>query len=335
MRFVQGHIASGTNLQDLVETISIRSREYIVAPLSDLEFGEQGQLRHAGLEYGLTRLAAHRLGGKVGIPGSFIDKGPSDIIAWNFNQFLPNARGTVQLALEGSTVVGILPERARPVPLDILVECVTDVEPRLDLARWDLVDQGLRMRFTSPALLVEPRVGDIVRAGVDVWDYENDGGSLGVSGALFRLVCSNGAVVPEVNFNGEIRREGWREPHAVVMAAVGYFQEAVQQANLFGQGLTDLTNHRFELPTDGDERSRVLRPAIRVVGIPGRFSESVANALVTEEQTAYGFYNAVTRLGRDAVAIEDRRRFERAGYLTVTRSEQLVTALEDALEAEF
>jgi hypothetical protein len=326
VRFDRDRLAAGTDIPSLVAALAGRERSYLTVPLSELRVEDDGRVSCAGTTLGLTRLAAHRLGGRVGLPGRFIDAAPSDIIAWNFNWFLPTARGTVQLAVEGDTVVGVLPERARPVPADLLVDEVAHVQPHVDMAGWALDDRGLHLRFVSPDLASEPRVGDIVRAGVDLWDNENLDGSLAVNGALFRLACTNGAIVPEINFNRELRREMWREPHAVVMAAAGFFQETVEQVSGFGERLRGLTQLPLELPVDPDLRERVLRrPASRPLGIPRSLVPALADAVVAEEPTVYGLYNAVTRLGRDAAAPDVRRRLERAGYLTVIHAEAVAT----------
>lgn len=332
MKFADFKAMTGDDLDKLGDELSGRSREYLTCPLSELEMNDRGQVVHNNFALTPTSLAAQRLGGKLGIPASYVVTAPTEIIAYNMNQFLPTARGNVQLAIEnGNKLVGVLPASARAVPADMLIDELSK-QPKLDLARWYLTERGIQIRFMSQSISVQPRVGDIVKAGVDVTDFWNDQGGLGVMGCLHRLSCTNGATVPAVTFASQLRREAWREPAALIMAATGYFNEAIRAVGSFAEGLKELTTKDLLLPVDGEGRDHVLRPTLRAVGLPSRYVESVATALPEEEPTLFGFYNAVTRLGRDAGASEQRPLFERAGFHTVVRREAVAAAFADAVE---
>lgn len=316
---------SGKTLEQLQASLVNRAREYYVTPISDLRVdGDSGELVWGHARMQMTPFAAGKLAHRVDLPGAFIQRAPTDIAATNFNRFLPGAQGNVKLAVEhidnAPVVVGLLAENSNPVPLEALVDHFATVGKNgLDDGGWHIDDNGLMVRFTSPNLVAEPKVGDIVRAAVDIRDYENDTGLIDVNGALFRLACSNGAVVPIVSFGGRLRREQWREPHAVIGAAAGYFDEAIKGVGGFVVGINELPHMPLALPDGGRERSRALRAADAVVSIGRGYDESVSEAIRAEEDTVFGFYNAVTRLGRDAKDRSARQKFERAGFNAVVK----------------
>lgn len=54
-------------------------------------------------------------------------------------------------------------------------------------------DERMHLKAIFPTLIGEPKVGDVVAAGVHVWDDEVGGGSWGVAPFSYRLICRNGA----------------------------------------------------------------------------------------------------------------------------------------------
>lgn len=332
MRLLDYRGGSGKTLEDLRTHISDRAREYLVCPISDLTVdGDSGELVRDNLRMMMTPFAASKLAHRVSLPGSFIKRAPNDLAAVNFNRFLPNAQGNVMLAIEhvenAPVVVGVLPPSANPIPLETLVEHFGNDTRGLDDGGWHHDDGGLLMRFTSPKLVAQPKVGDIVRAAVDIHDFENDTGLIDVTGALYRLVCGNGATTKAVTFGGRLRKEAWREPHAVLAAAAGYFEETLNGVGGYVRGLEELPNMEFVVPDEGSRRQRVIRRANAVVGVPGPMLESVSEAFRAEEPTMFGFHNALTRLGRDAKDRTTRASFERAGFNVITKREHVMAAV--------
>lgn len=334
MRFAQLKPQEGTDLDTLAGLVTNRQREYLTVPMSELTVNDLGQIVHNNFALNPTKTAAQRLGGRIGIPASYVAKAPTNVMAYNFNQFLPTAQGHVMLAIEdGDTLVGVLRQNATVVPSDLLLEELESRNRGMDLAKWVKTEQGFEVRFASKNLGIEPRPGDIIKAGVDLTNFENTLGGLDVNGSMYREICSNGLRVPILEINRRLRHEHWREPAALVNTAMGTFQEAVQKVVDFGDSVKSLVDFRFELPTDGDARERVLKRPMRIVGLPSRLSDSVVTSMQEEEPTLYGFHNALTRLGRDAGPWNERPMFEQAGYKVALKRDDVVTAYRDAVEA--
>lgn len=329
---------TGKTLDELRNHLANREREYLSVPLSALAVdGDSGNLVYDNFSAPMTHFAADRLSHRVGLQGAFIKRIPTDLAAVNFNRFLPATQGNTQLAIEqidgNPVIVGVLPEKVSPVPLETLVEHFGNTMPAgFEPAEWRHDDGGLQARFTTQNLVAQPKVGDIIRAGVDLHDFENDTGLLDVTGVMYRLVCGNGQTAPAITFGGKLRKEAWREPHAIVAAAAGYFDEAVKGVSEYIAGIEALPSIDIELPEDGRLREKAVKAAIKLVSITPAFSEAVSQAWRAEEQSAYGFYNSLTRLGRDSRDRTARRKFEKAGFLTVMHGREIAEAVAAVLE---
>ena len=313
--------AGSNNFDDLKSYLTSRRRDVFTSPLSGLEINpESGKLNIVGASFPMTRHAVQTLASLVKIPPRYMITTPTENAASNFNFFLPSATGNVEVLLEdmgeGNVVVGFTKENKTPIPLDLVVEELESKSHGLDLMQWRVDEAGLSARFISSKFAVEPRVGDMSYAGVDFMDFENDDGGLDVRGAIYRLACTNGTVVPEVAYGRYIRRENWKEPYAVMNAAMGYFEDTITNVASFADRLKSLTELPLELPEEKPEK--FLASPLKVLAVKAKYHESVVDALQPEEDTFYGMYNAVTRLGRDASERDVKFMFERAGFRMIS-----------------
>lgn len=331
MQFAPFPVQSGAdNFASLQTYLTSRDRDQMILPLSTLEVMNDGSLDVGGDSMFMTKFAVKNLAGLCQIPPSYMLKSPDENAMQNFNFFLPSQKGNVQIITEvidgKRSVVGLVKEKTTPIALEIVVEELEAAKHGMNLQKWWIDEQGLTARYISPAHAVEPRVGDIVNAGVDFMDYENSDGGLDVRGAMFRLVCTNGAVVPEISFGRHIKKADFKEPSVVMTTALGYFEETVRAVSSYTETLKDLTERSLELPEE--DADKFLQRPLRVLRVPKKYHEHVADAMVPEEPSFFGLYNAVTRLGRDSAARDVKFIFERAGFRCVS----LVEELQDAVD---
>lgn len=310
-----------------------RNRSFRVLPLSDLRInGETGRLETGdGEALGLTEHAARQLARKASVPAAWAISAPTDIVAETFNYFLPSQPGTVVLMLEGNDrVVGVNSDRVAPLPSEPLVERLPRVDG-MSVVNWRLEATGLAVRMESARSQVQPKVGDLVSAGVDLLLREYSDEGLGLRAVLNRLICTNGAVMPEAQDSRRLlRKEAWRSVDARIELAMEQINDVTYAALAAAENLPRLPDLSLALPDEDEERDSLLRPGLKVLGVPGRFTTAVADAMHGEDPTMFGLYNAVTRLGRDAAAAKERELFERAGYRTLVRLEPLRAAIGEA-----
>lgn len=333
MRVIDYQGASGTVLQDAVGYLADKRRALYAAPLSNLRVDpDSGHLlnKDLGLDLPLTKFSARRLATYVHVPTAWALRQPTDVVAGAMNYFLERGGGNLQVVTENDRcVVGFLPEGHVPVAGRVVVERLGEERDGFTPVHWTHDEFGLTVRSVTDRLTVEPKLGDTVQLGVDLM-LRDDRDGLGVRGVAYRLVCMNGAIAEEASaVRRMLRREGWRDPAIRTDLAIDSFNEV--SAELVGtwSALQQAARHQLSLADDDDtERVRVLSRPLRVLGLPGRFTESVSDALRGEDQSLFGVYNAVTRLGRDAVTRQTRELFERAGYRVASRLDRVVESLE-------
>ncbi len=332
MKFADFPSASGKTMTELQTHLATRSdAQYLDVPISSLRFGEDGSVGHNGSRYPITSTGVRGISRPLkGAPFYFIEHAPTDIAVENLNYFLPASQGNIRLVIENDVCVGAVPANYEPVRHPVLVDALTHADQGFELQNWRCGNEGLFLRYTSPEFAFEPKEGDELRAGVDVRNPDCDRGrGLDVTGQIFRLVCSNGMVIPEITFRRRLTGSGWRKPEELALHAVGYFQDActetMQQSGAIS-ALVDVPIKEFD-PSDEQECKREIKPAVEMIRCPGSLSLSLAEVLRTEDRTLFGFYNAVTRLGRDAAEPKLQHTLERCGFRVVERQGELAELL--------
>lgn len=344
MRLASPLTADGTTLDSAVQYLHERRRELRVVPLNEVHVDpDSGALVQDGMEYLMTRKAAHQLFTKVGVTPGYALKVPNALAANNANTFLREAKGHVQLCLEsvgGSDpiVAGVLKERTRPVdPLDVLDRVGEGLIERHDfqLRTWRVDAQGFSIRTSDRERPISPVVGDLMEAMVDITVRQNDELTITVQGGLYRLICLNGATSREL---GAVRRgvikEAWRDPSARIRMTLAAIPEIMDEITLAVPNLKVLAERSLDLPDVEDRITfvRVALEAIPVRPIKGRaFAETVSEQLYLEGEGRTGFdlFNALTSIGRESMVPDRRVLFESAGWNLARDPEPVFRALDD------
>lgn len=349
MHVVQNPYKTGKSFQEAVTYLQSRQRTLIPTDVSVLSVdGDTGQLIYGGDRYDMTDRAISQISSRLGITASYVKKIDNGIAAENFNTFFPHAIGRGLLAVEASDsdesagiVTGFLKEASSPIDPAALAESVAEryadryADGGLDLASWFSDDAGLVLRMISPRQS-EPRLGDVVQAGVDIMARQDSNVSLGIRGNIFRLVCTNGAVAAEpVGLKMAIRRAEWQNPTARIELAMALVDETVQGVFHTVQNLAGLTRMELELPSSPEGRYDVIRAGLRsnTVGVikAKPLTEATVDAMYQEEPTMFGLYNALTRIGRDSRDPKMRRLFEQAGFGVALNPAPVFQSISDAV----
>ena len=345
MHMVEAPNRSGTTFQEAITFLQSRQRTLIPSDVSVLTVdGETGQLIYGGDRYDMTERAINQICGRIGVTSSYVKKIDNEIAATNFNTFFPHAIGRGILAIEASEsdesvgiVTGFLKESSAPIDPVNLAESVAErySDDSMDLASWFSDDAGLVLRLVSPRK-AEPRLGDVVQAGVDVLARQDSNVSIGIRGNVFRLVCTNGAIAPEPHgLKTVIRRAEWQDPAARIELAMALVDETVMGTFNTVQALGGLTRMDLDLPASAEGRYEGIRAGLRTNTIGAikakPLTEATVDAMYSEEPTMFGLYNALTRIGRDSRDPKLRRTFELAGYGVALNPGPVYGAITDAL----
>tara|TARA_R100000656_G_scaffold124239_1_gene101982 strand:- start:37 stop:1236 length:1200 start_codon:yes stop_codon:yes gene_type:complete len=139
------------------------------------------------------------------------DNGKFDLLADNFNSWLhtPDTARENRMFRLIKTPYSVCDYTLRSMKSDMYLRLdnefvldtlrpVLDDFPELEVQSLNAGDHSLHAKFTSPQLRGEVEIGDIVEAGVRLWNNEIGLAFLWIQAYLGRLACTNGAVMADL-----------------------------------------------------------------------------------------------------------------------------------------
>ena len=177
----------------------------------------------------------------------------------------------------------------------------------------DRFDDGRRLflRAILP-LRDEVRPRDVVEGGIAV---RAAGQKIEVCPYVFRQVCRNGAIMPQVAETRRIRRVDFAAPSEAIEAVNDHVREAVRAcsaAEVFAHAAGQLKSAAItEVPHDVSELLMLF--SFRRT-IPADLQEEIVRTFLhAGDRSAYGLMNAVTSIARDQQNPQIRWRLEELG----------------------
>lgn len=271
------------------------------------------------LRYPTTEHFRRQLAEKLKIPFSYFQRMHVDqprLLDENVNTWLkeePEAR--MVRTLDGNARAYLSDRYRRMDNYDLMANVLPILKqiPGAQFESTELTERRIYLKVVTPRIRTEVKVGDVVQAGVMITNSEIGLGALTVQPLMFRLVCSNGLVVPDramrkhhvgrvqETSDEEVKifrddtleaddRAFWLKVRDVVQASVsqGALNEAAEKMRrMLGIGIAGdpakaVENMAVKFLLNQEERSGVLR------------------ALITEgEMNAFGLVNAVTRFAQE------------------------------------
>jgi hypothetical protein len=282
---------------------------------SGIHLSPEGRLIAGDQTYLLEPAAKKDLARRARIPSDFFEALPPDLQAALFNRLYPTTlmHPTTPAELNVAIMDGRLAVSISDAALAVVrgvdvLEAVLEATPpdrgereSFEVAHFRL-NGGISLSLVSPTISAEPRVGDIVRGGVDV--HHSDTGAFGtqVSSYLFRLVCTNGQLlrVCEHDEDLRVRRGGPETADAVLRRVRDVTCLAWQDLQLKLAVLRDLTNEVV------DDPAAVIDRILRDAGFypSQKLIRELLAALNADELgnrgTLYDVMNAFSRVGTHA-----------------------------------
>ena len=195
---------------------------------------------------------------------------------------------------------------------------ILSINPNLNLQEAFLSDTHLQLSITQEESDRHVRPGDAVKYGVVLLNSEVGLGSLSLSSFIYRLVCSNGLVVPEregslrrihlgramADVNDNYNRSIWRE-----------YSNAIKEL---------LSSKRFE-EIMASMRAAAARPIVKdaeviVEEIGKKFNLSKEEQALVQAQykanadmSVWGLVNSVTEAAKEATTIQRRNELQIIG----------------------
>lgn len=150
--------------------------------------------------FGITKIAHEQIGTRLGIPRKYYDRMAQDapaLLVDNVRHWLIEEPAERMFRTLDGNVRAVLSNRYRRLDnYDLMQHLLPELNAidGLDFFVTALTPERLFIRATLPGLEADIRVGDTVRAGVEITNSEVGRGSLQVRPYLLRLVCLNGMV---------------------------------------------------------------------------------------------------------------------------------------------
>ncbi|MFO0564309.1 MAG: DUF932 domain-containing protein [Polyangiaceae bacterium] len=216
------------------------------------------------------------------------------------------------LRLRGGEAAALVSDRYAALDAEELVETLRAVLSQhgmLGDVRVRAVATGLTdaLRLAFPGRAVEPKVGDVAHAGIDVSTSSFGRSAVHVRGLLFRLVCTNGLRVPQrlgefsarhVGESGRLREFLTDAVPTVLTHSSGLMDAWRRSVTVQVEKLSELIESMRELTVG--EREGVERELMADAGVPA----------LPERTSAYSLVNAITATARVA---DPARRLELEG----------------------
>jgi hypothetical protein len=188
----------------------------------------------------------------------------------------------------------------------------------------EITDKKIYIKAITHHVQGEVKKGDVVSAGIIISNSETGHGSLSIKPLIYRLVCSNGAIVDDL---------AMRKYHAgrvEEMSQIEYSNETVTaEDNAFWLKVRDLvkfslSESTFEkvLDTMRESTERVLESPDKAIELAAKkyaFSENENSDVLKHliqggDLTSWGLGNAVTRMAQDVSSYDRSTELESIGY---------------------
>jgi hypothetical protein len=231
-------------------------------------------------------------------------------------------------------VRAFLSDRYRPLDNYDLAEAVLPVlmeTPEVSVLSCEVTDRKLYLKAVNEQVQEEVAVGDIVQAGIVITNSEVGCGALSVEPLLYRLVCSNGMIVPTQGMRkyhtgnrlggGEVSYEYLRDDtrratdRAVWMQVQDLVKAALQEAT-FKQIVNTMREAANDpLPYDIE---KVVEVTAKRIDLLEEERKSVLRYLITGgDLSRWGLANAVTSVANDTASYDRATELEKAGYAVI------------------
>jgi hypothetical protein len=298
----------------------------LIVPTAGLRLDDGGRLVSEGQTFALGPQARSEIARRASIPSEFFAKCSGDIQAFLFNRLYAEnlersaaGESTQLVLLGGSLVWGITDPELAFLHADEVLETALAARPEtIDEAQLEVVDfhhdGDAHISVVSPAVQTEARVGDIVRAGLDI--YHSNIGQFGtqIESYVFRLSCRNGMLI-------KVCRHSHATPARIRRAATenrGLTRRRVEEMARMAWNELDAKLTAVRLMAE--ERVDNVAAVIQSVGEKLRFGErliqQVLNALASDEigpsGTLWDIACAFSRTGThsDNLSLRTRRYFQ-------------------------
>lgn len=300
--------------------------EHFHADLNQIRLTEDGILGFPGGEYPISDWAFESLCGLIDMSPKFAKGIRDELMLVNIDTLKHDRNAPVDICVSRGLVVNVFERK----PYEALrnIETLAGIQKAAaslgaNLNNILISDRGMHVSLLYPGRTLEPLPGDITETGINILTSETGFRGTKASFYMFRLICSNGAIVGNRwgdatwSYDGRISRE----------RSIANFFDKVLAMDMDFNGFADryagLPHRRLKVRELVNYHRRLARivgnePASAIANISDedrnrmRLEMRFGNPDAETEIAAYDLYNAITAMARE-VAFYQRRQLESLG----------------------
>lgn len=303
-------------LQEVLDQLTAHSKSLheIGVMANELSIGVDGRLVVHGDALCLGPEARAALARFVRIPATGFDALDEEERSFLFNRrfprLVPSSERLMIRAKDKTATAVVSADALRPSSAEVLNVVLEESPGDMASHRADWrVDRfklngHLELSLTSARLAIEPRVGDIVQAGVRIEHSETQRSATVLATALYRLVCSNGAIVEACRASRTVDFKGAERPDTRSAALAAIRSRAKEVWRNAKENLKALKS-AAETPIENPRQALVSLGQELRLGTPLR--DALLDAFAEDPgDTLYDIYNAMTRVATHSDALKNQ-----------------------------
>jgi hypothetical protein len=185
---------------ELVDVLSTTHRvEHEQTSLESISLRSDGTLRTPSGEWRVTRNFLEGVAKAIELPLPYAYKIRAELFCDNFSQRQVDASKPITISRVGEVVTGLIVDKTTRYRPAHTVDVVQAIRRTLDLElrRASVSYEGVDIELAVPGRVVEPVLGDVLEVGVAISNSESGGRQLKASSYSYRLVCTNGSMMPD------------------------------------------------------------------------------------------------------------------------------------------
>lgn len=327
---------TGQSLQELAAELERQEKEKrdFKAPTNDLTFKANGkqELTIGGHgTFGVTEIGNSQIASRLGIPQKYYDRMKNEapgLLEGNVNHWFQEKPEVRLVRTLDGQARAFLSQRYRPLDNYDMANAVlpTLSDMGVEIVSSALTETRLYIKAVSHRLQANIKVGDAVEAGIVISNSEIGMGSVKVEPMIYRLVCSNGMIVPDASIKKfhigrgfdveqaeEFLTDATREQddRAFWMKVRDVVKGSMNQ-DIF-QKVADRMRNAIDNKITGDTVKSVEVVQKRYGFNDGEKTNVLQHLIKGADLSQYGMVNAVTRASQDVESYDRATELERTG----------------------
>ncbi len=285
---------------------------------------------------GITPIAHQQIAGRLDIPRSYYDRMKLEhpqLLAENVNTWLGRADTRYLVRTLDNNARALLSDKYRAFDNFDLAETVLPklLQAGCRVESCELTDSRLYIKAVTPRLSAEVKKGDVVQAGLMITNSEVGHGAIKIEPLIYRLVCSNGAVINDMAMRKNHVGRRSSQQFFDMEDAAQYYRDETRMADdrAFWMKVSDVVSalldevifqkivSRWREAADQkitiDPIEVVERTAKRYNLSDGERGGVLMHLIQGGDLSAYGLMNAVTRMAQDVESYDRSTEMERLG----------------------